>query len=721
MNAKKLLFILFCLTQTAIIQANPIEAARGVVQRRIPQISSKVVFKMLPDSAGWDIYETSASDGKLTVKGTSAVAMCRGLYDYLKQHCGCLMTWEGSQFDIPKRLPDQAKRHVAATVKFRQHFNVVTFGYTTAFWNWKRWEFEIDWMAMHGINMPLAMTGQEKIWQKIWKAHYGLTDTELDDYFTGPAFLPWHRMGNIYGNDDQCLQMVGRAPSGRSLPQSWIDRDASMQQKILNREHELGMKPIIPGFSGFIPRALKTKYPNLDTWQPTSWNSACKSSLALSGLDAQFSRITQYFIDEYKKFYGNVSHHYLIDLFNEIDPPANIGRDQLATIAQSVYQSLITKDPAAIWVTQGWCFSYQKYWQNTDNTRAYLSQIPNDKMIIIDLQADNTEVYRSHPQSIAKKQVIWTFLNDNWGQHTTLEGNLDILTDRPRLALKNLGSHLVGLGNSCEGIEHNSVCFELLYDNAWGQATWNATEWLSTWAQQRYNTHSRVAVDIWKKIYAKFYKGFNDGNLPYMWNPGAKLSKVNPDSVVKDIITEMLAAPVAIKRQPLFERDLVDVVKCYVGRNMQTAMFRVQDAIKTKSKDKEAYRTLFDKLMTGLDNLLYTQEPHRLSRWIANARKYVAPADADYLEKNSKLLLTTWVSPSWTNYARREWSGLVGQCYRERWNRYFDSLEKGTTFDNNAWTNHWCAQRFTDQAKQVDVIAQTNYLLSLIDKLYTFH
>src|SRR5574344_1509621 len=99
MNTKKLLFILFCLTQTAMIQANPIEAARGVVQRRIPQICSKVVFKVLPDSAGWDIYETSAAGGKLTVKGTSAVAMCRGLYDYLKKHCGCLMTWEGSQFN----------------------------------------------------------------------------------------------------------------------------------------------------------------------------------------------------------------------------------------------------------------------------------------------------------------------------------------------------------------------------------------------------------------------------------------------------------------------------------------------------------------------------------------------------------------------------------------------------------------------------------------------
>jgi len=36
-------------------------------------------------------------------------------------------------------------------------------------WDWKRWEKEIDWMALQGINLPLAFTGQEAIWQKVFK------------------------------------------------------------------------------------------------------------------------------------------------------------------------------------------------------------------------------------------------------------------------------------------------------------------------------------------------------------------------------------------------------------------------------------------------------------------------------------------------------------------------------------------------------------------------
>lgn len=43
---------------------------------------------------------------------------------------------------------------------------------------------------MNGINLPLAFTGQETIWQRIYK-RLGLTQHELDEHFAGPAFLAW--------------------------------------------------------------------------------------------------------------------------------------------------------------------------------------------------------------------------------------------------------------------------------------------------------------------------------------------------------------------------------------------------------------------------------------------------------------------------------------------------------------------------------------------------
>lgn len=42
-------------------------------------------------------------------------------------------------------------------------------GYSMPYWDWERWEKEIDWMAVHGINMPLALVGYEGIMYRVWK------------------------------------------------------------------------------------------------------------------------------------------------------------------------------------------------------------------------------------------------------------------------------------------------------------------------------------------------------------------------------------------------------------------------------------------------------------------------------------------------------------------------------------------------------------------------
>lgn len=88
-------------------------------------------------------------------------------------------------------------------------------------WDWERWEQELDWMALSGINTFLAFVGQESIWEKLF-LEFGVKQYELDDFFTGPAFLAWQRMGNI-------KKWAG------PLPQHWIIEQNKLQKKILAR------------------------------------------------------------------------------------------------------------------------------------------------------------------------------------------------------------------------------------------------------------------------------------------------------------------------------------------------------------------------------------------------------------------------------------------------------------------------------------------------------
>ena len=69
---------------------------------------------------------------------------------------------------MPPILPE-VDEILESADRFRYHENVCVLSYTMAFWQWSDWERHIDWMALNGINMPLAFTGQEEIWRRVYK------------------------------------------------------------------------------------------------------------------------------------------------------------------------------------------------------------------------------------------------------------------------------------------------------------------------------------------------------------------------------------------------------------------------------------------------------------------------------------------------------------------------------------------------------------------------
>ena len=66
-----------------------------------------------------------------------------------------------------------------------------TYSYSYVWWDWTRWQHEIDWMAMNGINLVYAQTAAEFSWIQVF-ADLGFDKQEIDDFFSGPAFLAWY-------------------------------------------------------------------------------------------------------------------------------------------------------------------------------------------------------------------------------------------------------------------------------------------------------------------------------------------------------------------------------------------------------------------------------------------------------------------------------------------------------------------------------------------------
>ena len=137
-------------------------AAAELAARVIPDAARHFVFETLPADTA-DFFTLRQEGGKVAIGGNNANSMAVGLNYYLKYWCHVNIGWFAwDKGKMPKTLPRvEAPVRRTARVPERFFLNYCTYGYTMPWWNWKEWEHFIDWMALNGINLPLAITGQE--------------------------------------------------------------------------------------------------------------------------------------------------------------------------------------------------------------------------------------------------------------------------------------------------------------------------------------------------------------------------------------------------------------------------------------------------------------------------------------------------------------------------------------------------------------------------------
>ena len=699
---------LFVLGFSTLALSSPQEdAARGVIQRLLGDRVKSFSFKQIPSERNLDRYMVLAHSGQVTIQGTTTVAMCRGAYDYLKEACHCLVTWDGDQLKLPARLPDFRRDSGFNPNEYRHYFNVCTFGYTTAFWDWKRWEREIDWMALHGINMPLAMNGMEKVWQTVWR-QYGLSDADIRAHFVGPAFRPWQWMGNV------------DAHAG-PMPQDWIDRQAALQQKILDRELSMGMRPVTPAFASFIPGAFAKKLDPTHVRRSSGW-CGFEPTYMLDPRDPLFAEIGERYIKEYKKQYGATAGLYLADVYNEMTP--QVGKttklDDLHDIAKAVHQSIKRGDPNGKWVMQGWLFYNESSFWGDPEVGAYLDAVPDEDMILLDLAAEVYEVWRHHA-SFRKKPYIWNMLH-NYGQNTTLTGDLRGVATYPAKAITDPDrGGLIGMGLTMEGIEQNSVMYELMCDMMWRTTPVKPEDWLGEYGVQRYGIDSVDVRKAWTKTMGDMYLGkVQNDSAGYTRRPSLGAIDEPGDEIVDTRIRmeALMALPISLRTNPLWQRDMVDVGKRYGEQAVRAATFHVVEAIESKDRSRiQKARAEFNTAIDLVDRLLMVVPQHRMDRWVAMARACVGAVDKALLEANARLQVTVWGGPILNDYAAKEWAGLVSGFYKPRWNRFFDALEAGSfnqdkfSAGSAEWELKWC------YAKQAIPTSQTVNLEAVVREL----
>ncbi len=679
-----------CATRESRTDSPADKAAREVIERTLGRSPRNLVIEVTGrDSLGRDYFSTEAADGRLIVKGSTPVAVCRGFYDYVKQNGYGVVTWSANTVRLPRRFPDQELRTVVSPFKHRYYMNVCTMGYTHPYKQWEDWERELDWMALHGFDMPLAPIASEAIFARVWRK-LGLTEEEIGEFVTGPAHLPWFRMGNMSRLDGP-------------MSQEYYDKTIALQHRIVDRMNELGMTPIYNAFAGFVPESIKRIYPDVEFFK-TGWGGGeYYVSHFISPETELFHTIAKMYIEEWEREFGKCE-YYLADSFNEMKVPfAARGTkerfDQIAAYGKTIYESIKAANPDAVWVLQGWMFGYQRYIWDPESIKALFSDVPDDKVMLLDLSVDfNYGIWRNeytwnYAPGIYGKQWVYSTV-PNFGGRSCPVGDVEFYLNGHLRALNSPNrGNLMGYGTAPEGVENNEVIYEAIGDAAWSESEIPVREWLKNYTELRYGSCPEALVRFWDKMLESSYSicsnraQYRIQKRPYNMTGG----RYDTSPAHFEGIEAFIDAAAELGNNETYLTDLAMWAGYYAFGKADLLAEQIHRCYILGESEKAAgYEKEFVRLMKAADRFMESYPDFRIERWIDFARSWGdTPEQSDAYETNARRLITTWgpgKGPDGLNdYACRIWSGVIRDYYIPRWEHYFESMKSGEPFDFDAW------------------------------------
>ncbi|MEN8229186.1 MAG: alpha-N-acetylglucosaminidase [Bacteroidota bacterium] len=662
----------------------------GLVERYLPGRSNQILFEEIESADGKDFFELESKNKRIIIRGNNPVSMATGFNWYLKYHGQAMVSWCGNNLTLPEQLPVIVEKVRKETdLPHRYNFNYCTFGYSTAWWDWERWEQEIDWMALHGVNMPLMIVGEEAVWQNTLR-RLGYSEEEAFDFLPGPSYIPFTLMN---------VMESWRGP----LPQSWIDRQVELRKKIQARMEEYGMQPVFHGFGGMIPYSLKKQFPDANIHDPGFFSDFQRSGF-ISPSDSLFHEIAAIYYEEQRKLFGTASYYNADPIFHG----GSVAGVDLKEAGTGVVKAMKKASPGSKWIIQGW---------QANPRKEMIEHLKPGDLIVLDLWAEvlpqwgDPDSRLSREEGFNNHQWIWCMLH-NFGGNVGMYGRIDDMVKRWELSESHpLGNEKIGIGATMEGIENNPIMYELLFELPWHNEKIDPVEWVKAYSRYRYGHSIPEMEQAWEILHQTAYNCtlYQEGvsESVFCARPSLKIKGAStwgetrlyyePEKFEK-AWPLLLSQKSRLGHLETFQYDLVDYTRQVLANR---GYLLHKDIVRAyQEKDLELFDKLtgqFLELISDQDRLLATQKLFTLGRWLELAKeKGSTPEEKQYYEWNARTHITIWGTDSYLHdYAHREWSGLLKDFYYPRWEMFFKKLqkelkgEKTVEIDFYAWEDAW--------------------------------
>lgn len=665
MMRKGLLTVTFLILYSSFLLAEEtkIQAVYDLIERVIPNYGKQFVLELTPGRETTDWYEINKVDGKVWLRGNSPIALTTAFNMYLKYECKAQLSWFGDQLQLPKRLPlphKPIKGQIAG--ERRAYFNYCSISYTAPWWDWKRWEREIDFMAMNSINMPLQTIGLDAVWyQTLLKM--GFTDAEARAFLVGPAHQAWQWMPNIesvYG----------------PLPLSWIESHKVLARKIYKRQLELGMQPIQQAFTGYVPKLLKKKFPDARIQQQPEWYGF-EGVYQLDPLDPLFDKMGRLFLETQAELFGSYG-LYAADPFHESTPPV-AGDTYLNGVGRKIWSLIHLFDPNAKVVMQAWSIR-----------QPIVEMFPKDRLIVLDLGGTK---YR-HTNNFWGYPFIAGNLH-NFGGRINLHGDMRLIASNQYFNVKTKAPNVIGSGLFMESVCQNPAYYAMTFEMPCHEKAIDPLEWLKAYTERAYGRVSSSVNQAWAILLNTVYKkGTNGVEFSSMVcaRPALRAKKSGPNAgfFIPYQPEELFKAQQLLTKDAsllsgstIYRMDVVDLQRQMMSNLAQAIHRSAADAY--DRGDMVTFRrdvSHFLNLLLDLDKLLSTRTEWNFDKWITDARSWgINSKEKDLLERDATALVTLWgftdgYECQQFDYSWREWGGLIRRYYYPRWKMFYQMIEK---------------------------------------------
>jgi alpha-N-acetylglucosaminidase len=399
-----------------------------------------------------------------------------------------------------------------------------------------------------------------------------------------------------------------------------------------------------------------------------------------------YASAAAYYYAQEAKLFGPVAYHDL----NLDQEGGSTGGTSLADAAQGVADAMAAANPDYVWVMLAW----------SGPTPAELTKL-DEAHLLVDCsslsQATNAE-WQGTPFGGAP----WMFGEiGNFGGNTGLGGDLPTLaTTMPNELGDPHRGDLVGTAYIPEGTSQNPVTERLWADMIWQSAPVDLATWIDGYAAARYGTADTAATAAWQQLLTAAYQSFSRDNSLFDAAPDLNATKASPNSKatpnpdysvggVRAAWADLLAAQHRLGSLSTYRYDLVDVTRQVISDQTRPmlASIRTDVAAGDVTGFQADSRNWLD-LMAAENTLLATTPQFMLGTWIADARHWgTSTADRDTMEYDARRIVSVWDAKGSltgvTDYANREWAGLMNTYYLPRWSSYFQqvgaALGAGTT------------------------------------------